>query len=192
MAARIRQSDTDYNNVSECVCHCDPVPLHRVRDLLAFYEMCTLVYKLLAHLSRRASISHEGALDVLVAADMLRLPRLVHLSEIALQSVHSAVTIHSDSMILILHQVVDAGNAVPLYLAAVAHGAAQLSSLCEYWMATNLESSSRHEQWSEVSAEVRARVTAQHERALAGLSEERNLVGRIPCLLAPVVPNQPV
>lgn len=39
------------------------------------------------YLYRRASITHESALDVLIAADMLRLPRLVQLSEIALQAV---------------------------------------------------------------------------------------------------------
>lgn len=94
-------------------------------------------------------------------------------------------------MPLTLRQVVDAGSAVPLYLAAVAHNASQLSSICEYWMATDLQRSSQHEQWSEVSVEVRARVTAQHEQASAALRGQRELVGKMPCLLAPMVSNHP-
>lgn len=66
------------------------------------------------HNDRRTQMPPEIALEVLVAADMLNLQRLVQLSEIALQPV------------------IDAGNAVPLYLAAEAHGAKQLSALCRY------------------------------------------------------------
>lgn len=81
--------------------------------------------------------------------------------------------------------VIDAGNAVPLYLGATAHGAKQLAALCEYWMATDLARSKNNEQWCELSEEVRARVAVEHKRlqeARAAQSEKRKLLEKLPCL----------
>lgn len=47
--------------------------------------------------SRRAAITPEEALDVLVAADMLALPRLVQLAELAMQPVRTRVRTTNES-----------------------------------------------------------------------------------------------
>lgn len=87
---------------------------------------------------------------------------------------------------------IDASNAVPLYLAATTHGAKQLAALCEYWMGTDLAISASNEQWPELSAEVKARVSAQNARleaARAAHRAERELMAQLPCLLAPSDPT---
>lgn len=87
-----------------------------------------------------------------------------------------------------LPQAIDAGsNAVPLFLAAQAHGATQLAAMCEYWMARELPEAEKHEQWAEVSDAVRARMQAEHTRLIRerlSLLEARSVIERLPCLLA--------
>lgn len=78
---------------------------------------------------------------------------------------------------------------MPLYLAAVAHGAKQLAALCEYWMATDLAATTSNEQWAELGAEVRERVAAEHRRlqeTRAAKREEMRLLAKLPCLLMPI------
>lgn len=62
-----------------------------------FALLCSaLLRALLTHSQRRAQISAENAIEVLVAADLLNLARLVQMAEIALQRVghlHSAFRI---------------------------------------------------------------------------------------------------
>lgn len=79
---------------------------------------------------------------------------------------------------------------MPLHLAATAHGAKQLAALCEHWMATDLALSMRNEQWKELDEAAVGRVRAEHERlqaARAARREERVLMEKLPCLLAPIV-----
>lgn len=44
-----------------------------------------------------------------------------------------------------------------------------------------------NEQWRELSPEVTARVTAEYNRLQAARAAQRELMQRLPCLLAPVV-----
>lgn len=93
---------------------------------------------------------------------------------------------------LSLHQILDGGNAVPLYLASEAHGAKQLGELCKYWMATDLNTAMKHEQWIEVRDDVKSFVKEEHQRLLAAREqkkEEKMIARQMPCLLAPVVPS---
>ena len=88
----------------------------------------------------------------------------------------------------------DAGNAVPLYLAAQAYGAKQLSKLCEYWMAVDVAESKQHEQWGELNDNVKAIIEAEHKRleeTRAKKREEKKLMEKLPCLLAPIIPAPP-
>ena len=90
-------------------------------------------------------------------------------------------------------QVIDAGNAVPVFLAATAHSATQLSAVCEYWMAADLAAATQNEQWGALSDQVRARVSAEHARleaARVAQRAERRLAERLPCLLAPVIASE--
>ncbi len=41
-------------------------------------------------------------------------------------------------------QVIEAGNAVPLYLAGEAHGAKQLVTLAKYWMAMDIQEARKY------------------------------------------------
>ena len=122
-------------------------------------------------------------MDVLIAADLLNLPRLVHISELCLQNVqwHPPPThTHTDSLD---KQVIDAGNAVPLFLAASYHGAKQLRQTCEYWMAVNYKQTEQHEQWQQVPDDVKKSVLGEYQRLTAERDRLRK-AQNLPCVLA--------
>lgn len=78
-------------------------------------------------------------------------------------------------------------NAVPLYLAAAHHRATQLLASCNYWLATELEAASRHEQWAELPAEARARAKEEHARLVQRRDALRKIQAheqQIQCVLA--------
>ena len=89
-----------------------------------------------------------------------------------------------------MEQVIDAGNSVPLYLAALHFGAKQLQETCKYWMAMNYSESERNAQWDEVPADVKAGVKSEHERLLAErekMRQVRVMMQNVQCLLAPSI-----
>ena len=74
-------------------------------------------------------------------------------------------------------------------MAAEAHGARQLASVCKYWMAMELPQAEKHEQWGEIKEEVKKEVREEHARLLSvksDMREVRELRTKIPCLFAPV------
>lgn len=133
-------------------------------------------------------------MEVLVAADLLNLPRLVQLAEIALQPVFARCLDLAGCIFrshIFYFKVIDSGNAVPVYLAAEAHGAKQLMAICEHCMAADVEEAERHEQWGELKAETREKL----KRASVRMQEERERQKRtqavmkdMPCLFAKAAP----
>ena len=69
-----------------------------------------------------------------------------------------------------------------VFLAAQAHGAKQIMGMCEYWMAMELAEAEKHEQWSELSEEVRTRLRRENERLQAEKARMRDLE-QMPCML---------
>lgn len=89
---------------------------------------------------------------------------------------------------------IDAGNAVAVYLAAEAHGAKQLATVCIYWMACDLAAAKDHEQWSDLSDAVKQQVIAESERLAqekAKLRTERQMLLQMPCLLIDATLTKP-
>lgn len=87
-------------------------------------------------------------------------------------------------------QEVDGENAVPLLLAAEAHGAKQLAQLCKYHISIDLPQAQKHEQWAELKEIVRQQVVLEYQRLQSERAMQRDakeLAHQIPCLLAPVV-----
>lgn len=85
---------------------------------------------------------------------------------------------------------IDAGNSVPLYLAASYYGAKQLQQTCEYWMGVNYADSEKNAQWKEVPVDVRERAKRQHELLLARREEmlkRRVMKQNVQCLFAPEI-----
>src|SRR6185437_10692722 len=103
---------------------------------------------------RVTNLPDELAFDLLVAANLMGLPRLVQISEIALQPVLSlspALCLLSSSRL----QLIEGGNAVPFYLAARHHQAEQLAQVCAYVMASDYPTAEKDPQWAEVDEETR-------------------------------------
>ena len=78
-------------------------------------------------------------------------------------------------------------NAVPVYLAAEHHGAAQLKVTCLYWIAVEINEAKKNKQWSELSAAVQESVRKESERLAAKRAEMRShrvLMQQLPCVLA--------
>lgn len=89
-----------------------------------------------------------------------------------------------------MHKAIDAGNAVPVYLAAVAHGAKQLEALCMYRMSVDMAKAQKHEQWAELSEVTKKEVAAAHTAIVnerQKRKKEKEMLRDIPCLLAPPV-----
>lgn len=83
---------------------------------------------------------------------------------------------------------IDAGNAVAVLLAAQAHRATQLAAICEARIIRDVSVAEAHEQWSELSAELRTRLKAAGERHAAEAEHRKRLrtvMGKMPCLFAP-------
>ena len=82
-----------------------------------------------------------------------------------------------------------------MYLAAEAHGAKQLATVCTYWMAADLEAAKEHEQWADLSDAAKQQVVAESERLAKEkekLRSERQMLLQMPCLLAPITaPTKP-
>lgn len=87
-------------------------------------------------------------------------------------------------------KVIDSSTAVPLLLAAEAHGATQLAGVCKFHIAVDLAQAEKHEQWQEVREAVRLEVVLLRQRMAAERAlrqQARDLHGKIPCLLAPAI-----
>lgn len=79
---------------------------------------------------------------------------------------------------------------MPVYLAAQAHGARQLSALCMHWMAKGLGKEAEHEQWGELSEATRAEVraaSAKLEEAARKRAADREMRRNMPCRFAPIL-----
>lgn len=149
--------------------------------------MITIIVGRTKHHHRRARIAEEIAIEVLAAADMLGLPRLTSLAELALQPVRIPRLLRLSAG-LRSSQAIDAGNAVPVCLAAIYYAAKQLQATCVYWMSVEYEAARKNKQWSELPAAMQASVKAEHERLAAkraALREERVLMQQLPCVFAP-------
>lgn len=85
-------------------------------------------------------------------------------------------------------QLIDSGNAVPLYLAACHYNAKQLLPHCVHAMAMELAESEKNKQWEELPEAVRASVKDEHQRLLAKrkqMRQQREMLKNMPAVLAP-------
>ena len=81
-----------------------------------------------------------------------------------------------------------------MYLAAQAHGAKQLAAVCVYWMAVDFEAAKEHEQWEDISPEVKAKVIQEAERLTEEKKRkrvEKEMLEKLPCMLSPGLPYRP-
>ena len=132
-------------------------------------------------ISRRSvTVIPDIAQDVLEAANLIGQLNLVQFMEEVLVSVRLAAA--SSSSLLMLTQALDETTAATLYLWAELHSAKQLSAMCLYYMALNLEKVTQQPAWFQLKPEVAAQVLERNNKLKATRKALMDMT-KMPCLL---------